>query len=226
MTIPHPDLQHEKRLGHPRARVAGVDEVGRGCIAGPVVAGVVVLPKVVDFKAVSWLSEIADSKLLVASKRKELAPLIRSWAQAWALGSASVEEIERINIYHASHLAMVRAIGALEVQPERVLVDGKFLPKDLPCPATAIVKGDLKCLSIAAASILAKVWRDQWMIEAHRTYSCYGFDSNKGYGTPEHLRALKENGACALHRKGFAPVAQSLQRGAHEQPTFPGFESL
>ena len=144
--------------------IIGVDEAGRGPLAGPVVAAAVVLPSVVDYVAASWLHEVTDSKQLVASVRERLAPQIMKWALSAAIGLATVEEINQINIFHASHLAMIRAIAALDIQPEHLLIDGKFLPKKgLNAPASAIIKGDLKCLSIACASIIAKVWRDQQM---------------------------------------------------------------
>ncbi len=188
-------------------RVAGVDEVGRGCLAGPVVAGAVLLPACVDYKKDPWLLQINDSKKLTAALRKELVPLILSWALATGIGFATVEEIDRINIFHASHLAMVRAVEALEVQPEHLLVDGKFLPKTLRCPSTAVIKGDLQCLSIAAASILAKVWRDERMEELDSQYPVYGFAKHKGYPTFHHAEALKRHGICEIHRKSFGPVA-------------------
>lgn len=221
-----PDLSWERELGYPGALIIGIDEVGRGCLAGPVVAGALILPATVDFESEPWLRGIADSKCLTPEKREELAPRIEAWAGAFAVAAASVEEIDRINIFHASHLAMVRAAeGALKALRQRVgggvapagleavhaLVDGKFLPKNLPCPATAIIKGDLQCLSIAAASILAKVWRDRHMTEQEALHPGYGFSAHKGYSTPAHAEALKRLGACALHRRSFAPVAAQLQ---------------
>ena len=210
-----PGLDFERKAGHPSKVVAGLDEVGRGCLAGPVVAGAVLLPSVVDYEAHPWLSEIGDSKLLTPEKREKLAPLIEGWALACAVGVATVEEIDRINIYHASHLAMRRALEnaqlARGVRAQHVLVDGNVIPKDLAAPAaTAIVKGDLKCLSIAAASIIAKVWRDRAMVEADARHPGYFFGVHKGYSTPQHSKALKELGPCAIHRRSFGPVAALL----------------
>jgi len=205
-----PTLDWEKRVGFPKILVVGVDEVGRGCLAGPVVAGAVLLPAEIDFGKDPWLREITDSKALTPEARQRLVPLIEGWARACGIGSASVEEIDRINIFHAAHLAMTRAIEALAVAPEHVLVDGKFLPRKLPCKGTAIVKGDFQCLSVAAASILAKVWRDRLMVELDAKYPGYGFGAHKGYSTPAHLEALKRLGACEIHRRSFSPVAEVL----------------
>jgi ribonuclease HII len=214
-----PDLEWELKSGHPQIVVIGVDEVGRGCLAGPVVAGAVALPAEVDLDRNPWLAEIKDSKGLSPEARERLAPLIQDWALSFGIGQASVEEIDKINIYHAAHLAMVRAIGAARErlsslavarQAQHLLIDGKFLPKQLPCPATAIIKGDQKSLSIAAASIIAKVWRDRHMVELDREYPGYGFAVHKGYSTPAHSAALKKQGVCNVHRRTFAPVAALL----------------
>ena len=208
--------------------ILGIDEVGRGCLAGPVVAGAVLLPAVVDFERDPWLKEIKDSKLLKPEVRERLAPLITQWALASAIGVASVEEIDSINIFHASHLAMLRAaeetlaavtqntqfkpLSAEKIQATTyALVDGKFLPKNFPCRAQAVIKGDLKCLSIAAASIIAKVWRDRHMADLDAQYPGYGFSIHKGYSTPAHSSALKARGACPIHRRSFAPVAARIQ---------------
>jgi len=200
----------ELRSGHPAQVVVGVDEVGRGCLAGPVVAGAVVLPEAIDLEACPWLADVNDSKKLTPEARERLAPLIRAWAAACAVAEASVEEIDRINIYHASHLAMTRAIDALGRRVEHILVDGNAAPKGLRCPATAIVKGDGRVLSIACASILAKVHRDHLMQEYESRFPGYGFGVHKGYSTPIHSRALKEKGACEIHRRSFGPVAEAL----------------
>lgn len=221
-----PTIEWETKLGHPRVIVAGVDEVGRGCLAGPVVAGALVLPAVLDPSTHPWIREIQDSKELSPEKRERLAPLIRDWAKASAIGLATVEEIDRINIYHAAHLAMKRAIEGLGISLRSVhlLIDGNAIPRDLPgdlkSRATAVVKGDQKCLSIAAASILAKVWRDQRMAELDLEYPGYGFAAHKGYSTPTHMKALSEKGACAIHRRTFAPVAAALGLSVPEsEPT-------
>ncbi len=202
----------ELKLGHPGVIIAGVDEVGRGCLAGPVVAAAVVPPTDIDYKRDPWLREVNDSKELSAETRERLAPLIRAWAQAFSVAESSVEEIDRINIYHASHLAMVRATEALSVRVQHVLVDGNHTPKQLKCSATALVKGDGRVLSIACASILAKVYRDSMMADFDSRYPGYGFAGHKGYSTPVHSRALKEIGACEIHRRSFAPVAEALGR--------------
>lgn len=205
-----PDLEWELKQGHPEVCIAGVDEVGRGCLAGPVVAGAIILPAVVDWKGEPWIREITDSKELDAAQREELAPKILAWARASAIGVASVAEIDTINIYHASHLAMERAVAGLGLRAAHVLVDGNATPKVFRGRCTAIVKGDLKCLSIAAASIIAKVWRDRLMAEMDVTYPGYGFGGHKGYSTPVHQAALAALGACAIHRRSFSPVADRV----------------
>lgn len=204
--------------------VAGVDEVGRGCLAGPVVAAAVVLPAGLEIAVagggapgLEWLAKVNDSKLLSAEEREELAPLIRGLARAYCIAQASVAEIDRINIYHASHLAMLRALQGL-VTPcgetlvaHHVLVDGNRVPQGLPSSATAIVKGDSRSISIACASIIAKVHRDQMMVELDRKYPGYGLAVHKGYSTPQHQAALKALGARSIHRKSFAPVREALK---------------
>ena len=206
-----PHLEYEIQLGFPQVLVAGVDEVGRGCLAGPVVAGAVILPSQIDFEAHPWLLKIHDSKKLTAQVREELAPLIQSWALATGIGVASEEEIDRLNIFHASHLALIRAVEALPVQPQQILVDGKFLPKTgFSAPATAVIKGDQKSLSIAAGSIIAKVWRDHVMDDLELKYPGYGFATHKGYPTPAHAQALKKIGVSSVHRRTFKTVAQLL----------------
>lgn len=181
--------------------IAGVDETGRGCLAGPVYAAAVILPRYHGIKGMD------DSKKLPPEAREELAPRIRRKALAWAVASATLEEIERLNILHAAMLAMRRAVEQLGVQPTGARVDGNY-PPPLPCPVETIVGGDGKVASIMAASILAKVERDAEMRRLHEQYPDYNFASNKGYGTPEHLAALQRIGPCAIHRKLFAPVAQ------------------
>ena len=205
------DLSFEREEGFPALIVAGVDEVGRGCLAGPVVAAALIPPKDVDFKRDEWLAGITDSKLLTPAARDRLAPQLELWAHSYAIGVATVEEIDRINIYHASHLAMRRALEGLNIKSARILVDGNVVPKGLPAPGRAVVKGDQKCLSIAAASIIAKVWRDRRMDELEREYPGYGFANHKGYATPEHQKALKELGPCKIHRTSFRPVREAMQ---------------
>jgi ribonuclease HII len=175
-----------------------------------VVAAAVILPSDIDYKAHPWLKNVHDSKLVPEEARLELAPLIEGWALASAIAIATVEEIDRINIYHASHLAMCRAIEKLGAV-DHVLVDGNAVPKALKCAATPIVKGDQKCLSIAAASILAKVWRDNHMNEMEAAYPGYGFARHKGYPTPMHIEALQKLGYCPVHRRSFAPVQHQVQ---------------
>jgi ribonuclease HII len=183
--------------------IAGVDEAGRGPLAGPVMAGAVVLPE--DFRH-EWLN---DSKKLSPAKRDELFeeltgnPLVR-----WAFAEASVEEIDRLNILRATHLAMRRAVASLtEPPPDMVLIDG--LPvRDFPWPQQAVVKGDSLSLSIAAASIIAKVARDRRMLELDAALPQYGFACHKGYGTAAHLAALQQHGPSPHHRRSFQPVAQ------------------
>lgn len=220
------------KLGHPSLHVVGIDEVGRGCLAGSVVAGAVALPcdpDSFDSEVHPWLKEVTDSKCLKPEVRERLAPLIEAWALASAVGVASVEEIDKINIYHASHLAMKRAADSVVEKLAKqglvvshILIDGNAVPKQLSAPATAIVKGDLKCLSIAASSIIAKVWRDREMCAYENLYPGYGFAVHKGYGTPGHCASLKTLGVTPLHRRSFAPVAALLpqnQKLGEQQPS-------
>ena len=182
--------------------VAGVDEVGRGPLAGDVVAAAVIL-------AESHLDGVTDSKMLTAERREVLAERIRDEAVSWALGRATVAEIDELNILQASLLAMRRAVEALPIQPSLVLVDGNRLPT-WPYEARAIIKGDLTEPSIGAASILAKVQRDGEMIALNQQYPGYGFDRHKGYPTKVHLAALEQLGVCPAHRKSFGPVRRLL----------------
>ncbi len=181
--------------------VAGVDEAGRGPPAGPGVAAAVILD---DGRPVAGL---ADSKTLSARRRAELASAIRERAAAFAVAHAEVEEIDAADILRATMLAMRRAVEALAVAPQQVLVDGNRCP-ELGCPARAIVKGDRDVPAISAASILAKTARDAMLVELDARFPLYGFARHKGYGTPEHLAALARHGPCAAHRRSFAPVAQ------------------
>ena len=181
--------------------IAGADEVGRGALAGPVYAAAVILPRYHGIKGMD------DSKKLTPEAREELAPKIRRKALAWAVASATLAEIEQLNILHAAMLAMRRAVEQLGVAPAGVRVDGNY-PPPMPCPVETIVGGDGKVGTIMAASILAKVERDAEMRRLHERFPDYGFASNKGYGTPEHLEALQRLGPCAIHRRLFAPVLQ------------------
>ena len=190
----------------PVGLVAGVDEAGRGPLAGPVVAAAVILD---DTQPIAGL---ADSKVLTAARRERLFDEIRAKALCCSIGLASVEDIERLNILHATMLAMRRAVEGLRLKPVKVLVDGNRLPP-LDILSEAIVGGDAKVASISAASILAKVHRDRLCQELHERYPVYGFASHKGYGTAEHLQALREHGPCPEHRRSFAPVAAALAAG-------------
>lgn len=183
--------------------VCGIDEAGRGPLAGSVVAAAVILD---PDKPIAGLN---DSKKLTARRREQLAALIREQALAWAVAEASAAEIDEINILQASFLAMQRAVAALPIAPVAAVVDGNRCPK-LPMPVTAIVKGDGKIAAIAAASILAKTARDAQMQELHASYPQYGFDRHMGYPTAAHMAALKLHGVCPQHRKRYAPVAALL----------------
>ena len=196
--------------------LAGVDEAGRGPLAGPVCAAAVILdPK-------RPIEGLADSKKLSAKKREALAPLIRERALAWAVAWAEPEEIDRVNILRATMNAMRRAVGGLGVEPDCVWVDGNRLP-DLPYPAEAIVKGDAKVPAISAASILAKTARDAKMREYAEQYPEYGFERHAGYGTKEHVAALEKYGPTPIHRKTFEPV-KSLLRAKEEKARGSGDE--
>lgn len=184
-------------------RICGVDEAGRGPLAGPVFAAAVILD------AMRPIAGLADSKQLTARQREVLAQRIRLGAVAWAVASASVEEIDEINILQASLLAMRRAVEKLDVTPARVLVDGLHRPQ-LPMPVKAVVRGDATVPVISAASILAKVARDGEMLALHHHHPQYGFDRHKGYPTRAHLEALRTYGITAAHRRSFAPVRALL----------------
>jgi ribonuclease HII len=179
--------------------ICGVDEAGRGPLAGPVFAACVILHKRDPIEG------LADSKVLTPERREELALQIRDRAAGWAVASASVEEIDRINILRASLLAMRRAVEQLALEPHEVLVDGLHCP-DVRFPVRAIIDGDALVAEISAASILAKTARDALMRQLHELYPDYGFASHKGYSTPEHLEALRRFGVCPIHRRTFAPV--------------------
>ncbi|MBV8030279.1 MAG: ribonuclease HII [Betaproteobacteria bacterium] len=185
--------------------ICGVDEAGRGPLAGPVYAAAVILDPE------RRINGLADSKVLSAERREVLAERIKERAIAWAVASASVEEIDRINIFHASMLAMRRAVQALNVRPEEAWIDGKACPKDLGCAARAFVDGDARHKPISAASILAKTARDAEMTALHEQHPRYGFDKHKGYATSEHLEALGRAGPCAIHRRSFQAVGLFFQ---------------
>src|SRR4051812_21180492 len=201
-----PHYRHEKRLlatlGEPRF-VCGVDEAGRGPLAGPVVAAAVILQHGRIPRGLN------DSKKLAEQDRENLFPRILEMAVAVGVGEASVGEIDLVNIRQATHLAMARAVRALAVQPAIALVDGNDAPA-LPCPCETLIGGDAISLSIAAASIVAKVTRDRLMIALHETHPVYGWRAKKGYGPPEHLSGLKSHGAPDHHRRSFSPVHHIL----------------
>lgn len=176
--------------------LCGVDEAGRGPLAGPVCAAAVVLPRGLEIPGLN------DSKKLSEKKREALYDVIISSAMAYGIAFADVEEIERLNILHATFLAMNRAIGQLSVRPELALIDGNR-DSDIEVPSRCIVKGDSRCADIAAASILAKVTRDRYMVKMAEQYPQYGFEQHKGYGTKQHYAALREYGATPIHRMSF-----------------------
>src|SRR3990167_3879349 len=183
--------------------VCGVDEAGRGPLAGPVSAAAVILD------ASNPIAGLADSKKLSEKQRDRLAPLIRERALAWAVAYAEVDEIDRFNILQATLLAMRRAVLALKIQQQQVLVDGLYCPQT-GIPRQAIVKGDSKVAAISAASILAKTARDELMLQLHEQYPFYGFSDHKCYPTAAHLAALREHGVSVMHRQSFRPVREIL----------------
>lgn len=185
--------------------ICGVDEAGRGPLAGPVYAAAVILDELHP------IAGLADSKKLSVSKRNSLALAIKQYACAWAIAEASVEEIDQLNILRASLLAMRRAVEGLQVQPHEVWVDGLYCP-DTGLPSRAIVQGDNSVAAISAASILAKTARDAAMLLLHERYPQYGFDKHKGYPTAAHLATLRLHGVSDLHRKSFKPVRELLEK--------------
>ncbi len=185
------------------ALICGVDEAGRGPLAGPVFAAAAVLD------SARPITGLADSKILSEKRRRALADAIRTRALAWAVAFATVEEIDRLNILRATLLAMRRAVERLSLTPTEVLVDGLHCP-DIGLPVRAIIGGDATVAAISAASILAKTGRDAEMRRLHEQFPQYGFDRHKGYPTPEHLQALGRHGVCEVHRRSFAPVRRIL----------------
>jgi len=179
--------------------LAGVDEVGIGALAGPVVAAAVIL------NPDRPIEGITDSKKITEKKRKSLSKDIESFSFDWAIGQASIDEIDQLNILNASHLAMQRAVSALTCRPTLILVDGNKVP-EFSVKAESIIKGDEKIMAIGAASIIAKVFRDELMKNLAVTYPSYGFEKHKGYPTRHHVERLQIEGPCQLHRKSFAPV--------------------
>ncbi len=187
--------------------ICGVDEAGRGPLAGSVIAAAVILDPMRPIVG------LADSKKLSAMARERLAPQIRECALAWAIGEATAAEIDEINILQATFLAMKRAVLSLALTPAHALIDGNRVPVGLPCSAEAIIKGDAKEPAISAASILAKTYRDAQLLELDRQYPQYGFARHMGYPTAAHLEALRVHGPSPVHRRSFGPVAQSLLPG-------------
>lgn len=190
--------------------ICGVDEAGRGPLAGAVFAAAVILDPARPIEG------LADSKVLTEARRDALALLIRERALAWSIASASVEEIDRLNILQATLLAMTRAVAGLTPQPQRVLIDGNRVPRQLTLPAEAIVKGDAKVAEISAASILAKTARDAELVALDARWPAYGFARHKGYPTPEHLAAIAAHGVLPEHRRTFGPVKRLLAQGQGE----------
>lgn len=190
--------------------ICGVDEAGRGPLAGAVFAAAVILDPARPIEG------LADSKVLTEARRDALALLIRERALAWSIASASVEEIDRLNILQATLLAMTRAVAGLTPQPQRVLIDGNRVPRQLTLPAEAIVKGDAKVAEISAASILAKTARDAELVALDARWPAYGFARHKGYPTPEHLAAIAAHGVLPEHRRTFGPVKRLLAQAQGE----------
>lgn len=208
-----PGLQEESALWHAGLRtVAGVDEVGRGALAGPVVAAAVALPR---DRRPAWLSDLRDSKALTSRERERLACAIREEAEACAIGYAGVSVIDTVNILQATFIAMERAVAALPAQPDFVLVDGRPIPEGRWSRARGVIGGDAAVASIAAASIVAKVARDRLMVSLERRYPGYGFDRHKGYSARFHLQALLDLGVTPMHRRSFAPVRSRLHGDGH-----------
>ena len=199
------EMQYYERLAYQEGAsfIAGVDEVGRGPLAGPVVAAAVILPKNIEDLGFD------DSKKLSSSKREEIYRLIQEKAIAIGIGIVDADIIDQVNIYQASRLAMQQAVSELKIQPDYLLIDAMKI--DVNTPQIGIIKGDAKSISIASASIVAKQVRDQMMREFDELYPGYDFSNNAGYGTPKHLEGLKSKGICPIHRKTFAPIKDFLQ---------------
>jgi ribonuclease HII len=190
----------------PSIRIAGVDEAGRGPLAGPVVVAAVVFPP-----GRTPINGLNDSKQLTPDRRAELYVRIVERAVAFHIVSIEVEDIDRLNIFHATMLGMRRAVEGVRHACELARIDGNALPRDLPCRAEALIGGDASDRAIMAASILAKVTRDRFMVGLHQQWPQYGFDEHKGYSTPQHLAALREHGPCPQHRRSFGRVRDALQ---------------
>jgi ribonuclease HII len=205
-----PTINRELRLlRRGFVRIAGLDEAGRGAWAGPLAAGAVILPPP-DRSLARVLGGVRDSKMLSPRQRSAAAQTIRSVALAWAVGSASAEEVDRLGPHGATRLAMVRALDGLGQSPDHLLIDHFPLPESR-LPQTCVTHGDALCLSIAAASVLAKVWRDERMAALDLEYPGYGFLRHKGYGTREHSARIARLGVCAEHRRSYAPIREALE---------------
>ena len=193
-----PDFEYEKAAAKSGFKyICGVDEAGRGPLAGPVCAAAVILPENCDIEGLN------DSKKLSEKKREQLFDIIKEKAVAYSVAFGSLEEIEELNILEATYLAMNRAIGALSVKADFALIDGNRVPKNIKIPCETIVKGDSKSMSVAAASVLAKVTRDRLLLEYDKKYPLYNFKKHKGYGTKEHTDLIKLYGPCEIHRLSF-----------------------
>ncbi len=213
----NPTIQHDLFGQAPMVlNVAGIDEAGRGPLAGPVFAAAVILDPARPIMGLD------DSKKLSAARRENLALAIREQALAWCVASASVEEIDSLNILQATMLAMRRACEGLSVRPEQALIDGNRVPQGLSCAAQAIVGGDASMAAISAASILAKTARDADCLALHQVYPDYAFDQHKGYGTALHMARLASHGPCPAHRRSFAPVRRLLIRSLDPGAAAPG----
>ena len=205
---PSPNLTFEQALWEDNQQwIAGLDEAGRGAWAGPVVAAVVIFPPIVNLE--KNLLGVRDSKQMNVQQREFWAEIIREHAQSWGVGSAGHTEIDQLGILPATRLAMQRALGQLSTSPDHLLIDALLLPQ-LETPQTALIKGDQRSLSIAAASILAKTTRDALMRQEDHNYPVYGFSRHKGYGTRFHQQALAENGPCPIHRMSFRPLREQF----------------
>lgn len=202
-----PELPGLSDAGVPATQLAGVDEAGRGPLAGAVYAAAVILPERYD------LPGLDDSKKVAEARRGELRLQIQAQSLAWSVASASVEEIDALNILHATMLAMQRAVETLAIAPLHAFIDGNRCPQ-LACAATAVIGGDARVPAISAASILAKTARDAEMLAMEERYPGYGFAQHKGYGTRQHLAALWELGPSPIHRRSFAPVRKALSEPA------------
>lgn len=202
-----PDFKYELLCGKTKL-VAGIDEAGRGPWAGPVVAGAVIFP---DLQISDSLAKkLDDSKKLTAAKREALFEELHASNALIGCGMASIEEIDSMNILQATFLAMNRAVKNLPQAPEFIIIDGNKIPPDLPCPARFLIKGDALSLSVAAASIIAKVTRDRLMTELAKDFPYYGWEKNAGYGTKAHQEGLKTHGVCIHHRKSYAPIRKII----------------